>query len=143
MGTTAMVTTLAPVTGRPGPLRVLLVADDPLVRAGLAHLLGRETGLQVVTEASARELEGSDHGAEVALWDAGQDPRAAVDKLAGAGGVMVPVVAMVPEGVSAGDVMAAGVVGVLRRETQGEPLREALRAAATGLVVLDPSFVQS
>ncbi len=77
------------------PLRVLILADDPLVRAGLALLLttvdlNTEGGITVVGTAAPDEIEdgSSPRGGipspmevfspEILLWDLGTDPQSAV-----------------------------------------------------------------
>lgn len=55
-----------------GPIRVLIVDDDPLVRAGLTMMLGGATGVEVVGEASdgSEVLAALDrHRADVVLMD--------------------------------------------------------------------------
>ena len=63
-------------------LRVLVVAEDPLARTGLATMLGREPDCDVVGQigpdddlASAVERGQPD----VVLWDAGADPSLPLD----------------------------------------------------------------
>jgi DNA-binding NarL/FixJ family response regulator len=61
----------------PGPVRVLVVSDDPLVRAGLGHLLESESEAEVVSDAAE---------AEVALWDAQHARLDELTRARGAGG---------------------------------------------------------
>lgn len=123
-----------------GDLRVLIVADDPLVRSGLVRLLDSQPGCEVAGSAgSAERLDGFE--ADVILWDLGWDPPESVP----AGGLPgapagPPLVVLLPEGVEPGQVRAPGATSFLRRDVGPEPLAAALAAATRGLVVLDPGF---
>ena len=124
-------------------VRVLIVADDPLVRSGLALLLEGQPGCEVVSAASSdSRLDGLD--ADVILWDLGWDPPESV-AASGLPGAPpgVPLLALLPEGVEPAQVRAPAPASFLRRDLDAEPLAAALAAAAQGLVVLDPSFTSS
>lgn len=125
-------------------LRVLIVAGDPLARAGLAAMLAGQPDCNVVGQVSSE----ADLAAEVAvyrpdalLWDLGWDPArpaAALEDLADLG---APVVALLPDDGPAADVWAAGARGLVLRDTAAaEALVAALHAAAEGLAVLDPAL---
>jgi DNA-binding NarL/FixJ family response regulator len=140
-------------------VRVLIVADDPLVRAGLTALLADEPGCvvvgQVISDADlSGELISEETRAlyqpDVALWDLGWDPAlvpVAVSDRQQAGGAEpaeVPAVALVSGDaawtVSVADAWAAGARGFLLRDVEAEELAAALLAVAQGLVVLDPTL---
>jgi two-component system nitrate/nitrite response regulator NarL len=109
----------------PGPVRVLVVSDDPLVRAGLGHLLESESEAEVVTDAAE---------AEVALWDS---QHARLDELAVLG---IPVVAVVDDESHSAAALAAGARGAVLRSADGASLWAALVAVRHGLTVLDAAF---
>jgi len=109
----------------PGPVRVLVVSDDPLVRAGLGHLLESESEAEVVSDAAE---------AEVALWD-GQHAR--LDELSLLG---VPVVAVVDDEAHSAAALAAGARGAVLRSADGASLWAALVAVRHGLTVLDAAL---
>ena len=102
-----------------------MVSDDPLVRAGLGHLLESESEAEVVSDAAE---------AEVALWD-GQHAR--LDELSLLG---VPVVAVVDDEAHSAAAMAAGARGAVLRSADGASLWAALVAVRHGLTVLDSAF---
>jgi len=104
----------------PEPL-VAVLSGDPYARAGLEAALGRE-GLEATPLAAA----------SVVLWD-----QAAADLPSGA----PPAVALVLDEEGAEVALAAGARGAVRRGGDVSIVAAALRAAAAGLVVLDPSFV--
>ncbi|HLN14270.1 MAG TPA: response regulator transcription factor [bacterium] len=120
-------------------VRILIWADDPLVRTGLAALLADEPGtvtLQAGPEADlAATVSASD--IDVILCDAGRGPDAVLDQLASAGLALIPVVALLPDRAAAARSLAAGTRGLLLRTADADTLAAAARAAASGLVVLD------
>ena len=102
-----------------------MVSEDPLVRAGLGHMLESESEAEVVSDAAE---------AEVALWD-GQHGR--LDDLPLLG---VPVVAIVDDEAHSAVALAAGARGAVLRSADGASLWAALVAVRHGLTVLDAAF---
>ena len=102
------------------PVRVRVVAADPLVRAALPAVL-REAGAQT-------EDDGGDGAADLDL--VADDPAAAEP---GA-------LALVADADAARVALAAGARGVLPRDAEGPTLLATLAALAQGLVVLDPAL---
>jgi DNA-binding NarL/FixJ family response regulator len=126
-------------------IRVLLIGDDPLARAGLATLLGAEPSLIVAGETAPDDglraaLEAA--GPEVALWDLGLSGSAAALEHAPELGAC-PFVALVSDLPLAQEALAAGATGALPRSADAARLASALAAAARGLVVLDPAFAEA
>jgi DNA-binding NarL/FixJ family response regulator len=127
------------------PWRVLIVADDPLVRAGLAALLDGEADCTVVgqVEGEADLVEAAGvYRPDAILWDlgweAGGEPPwepGELDELA------LPVVVLLPdEGALAAEIWTAGAKGLLLRDANAGTLAAALQAAVAGLAVADPSL---
>ncbi|HEX3050420.1 MAG TPA: response regulator transcription factor [Aggregatilineaceae bacterium] len=123
-------------------LRVLVVADDPLARAGLAALLtGR---CDVVGQVSGEtELPLDVYRPDVVLWDLGWDVDALPEHLADWGDANPPVVALLPEDHQTASVWAAGVRGLLLRSADSDHLLAALEGAAHGLAVFQPELVKA
>jgi DNA-binding NarL/FixJ family response regulator len=142
-------------------LRVLVVADDPLARAGLATLLAALPGLLVVAQMAgdATVLAGLDaYRPDVVVWDLGWDPvrtpastlqaplapgeelRTPLDHLSDLRDAGVAVVALLPDGVYTAAAWTAGARGLLLRETSVETLGVSLQAVAQGLVVCDATL---
>jgi two-component system nitrate/nitrite response regulator NarL len=124
-------------------VRVLLVADDPLARTGLAALLAERDGCTVVGQVAADDLPTAPdvYRPDVVLWDLGWDSGAVPDGLAdladpGDGGL--PVVALLPDAALAPEVWRAGAHGLLPRHVDVGPLLAAMQAVACGLAVFDP-----
>jgi two-component system nitrate/nitrite response regulator NarL len=128
------------------PIRVLIVADDPLARAGLAMLLSDQPDCEVIgqvaAETASRDILDT-FPADVALWDLGWDSAPALDRLAELPAESPPVVALLSDAGHAVEVWAAGARGILPRDTTGGSLRSALTAVAQGLVVVDPQTALS
>lgn len=124
-------------------LRVLIVADDPLIRAGLAHLLGDASDIVIVgyvDSASDLALAMDVYRPDVLLWDLGRDEEVSLDHVVDFGEVEVPIVALLDDTTHALDAQRAGILGLLNREIDVGRLRAALVAAHQGLAVLDPTL---
>jgi two-component system, NarL family, response regulator YdfI len=127
-------------------IRVLVKASSPIAKAGLESLLQANSGLRVVEESAlnARAMS-SDSPADVLLVEvlslADGGARAALD-WAGAGGPAVLLVRnSTSEAVAAA--LRAGVKAVLGSGRSGPEIIAAVEAAAAGLVVLDPSGIET
>ena len=125
-------------------VRVLIWADDPLVRAGLAALLAERPGTLALQAGPDAELAStvSAGDVDVILWDAGDRSDATLDQLASAGLALIPVVALLPDRAAAPRSLAAGTRGLLLRTADAETLAAAARAAASGLIVLDAAVAE-
>lgn len=109
------------------PIKVALLTEDPLLRAGLSSLLAQLGSIDVV--------DGAD--AEVALWDAGNDASKAVTRLAELCTMPMPVVAVVGDPAHTAPALAAGARGVVLRDRVGPGIHAALAAVRSGLTVMD------
>ncbi len=118
-------------------VKVLVVGDDPLARAGLAGLLAAEPGMDVAGHYSSYSQHLPIH--DVVAWDCGAGGEAGLERLRDRTGD-TPAVAMVASDAWAGDAMLAGAWGVVSRQAEPARLAAALRAAADGLMVLDPAY---
>jgi two-component system nitrate/nitrite response regulator NarL len=125
------------------PLRVLIIAGDPLARAGLAALLASEPQLTIVGQLAP----GADFAAQMQiyqpdamLWDLGWNPTANLEMVSDLTESGRPLVALLADESSAAEVWTAGVRGLLLRAASGELLAAALMTIAHGLIVLDPGL---
>lgn len=121
------------------PLRLIVLADDPLTRAGLAALLANLPGCLVVLQGSTALLADAADGeldpADAILWDVGWDaPREREEHL----GYSLPVLALAPDEDGAAAAWALGCRGVVSRAADGEQLLAAVRAVSAGLHVFSP-----
>ena len=121
-------------------LNLLLIADDPLARAGLAALLADVPECNIVGQMSIAALT-SDlpldplDEPDVIIWDMGWEPDDVV--LAWAEG-LAPVVALLGDEDQATAVYQSGIQGILLRDGDGEKLVAAAQAVANGLFVVEP-----
>ncbi|MDQ3247958.1 MAG: response regulator transcription factor [Chloroflexota bacterium] len=125
------------------PIRLLLVAGDPLARAGLAALLTQQPALQVVGQL-APDPDLVTHMAAyqpaVVVWDVGWTPQVVLGMLTAVTEIGKPVLALVPDAAAAGEIWATGVRGLLLRTAAVDVLAAALIGLAHELVVLEPTL---
>ena len=124
-------------------LRVLIIADDPLARAGLAALLAEQLGLVVTGRAAgADDLAAAIavYRPDIVLWDLGVNPDPSIERLASLRAEAILILTLLPDESHAGRVWAAGGRGLLRRDAEPAHLAAALAAMVEGLAVLDPTF---
>lgn len=128
-----------------GPIRVVVVDDHEVVRAGLRMLLGREPGIEVVGEAadgSAAQDAVALTAPDVVLMDLSMPGMDGVEatSLMTAGHPLVRVVVLTTFA-DRGHVTAAidaGAVGFMLKDADPGALAEAVRSAARGEAPLDP-----
>jgi len=128
-----------------GSVRVLLVGEDPLARAGLAALLASQTGLAIVAQgAPADDLAAlaAAQAPDVILWDLGLEPGEGVGALPELGDAP-PVVALAANESQAVEALAVGARGALFRDVPADRLAAAISAAAQGLLVLEPPLAET
>jgi DNA-binding NarL/FixJ family response regulator len=125
-------------------IRVLLVDDHPVVRSGLAGLLGGEPDIEVVGEASDGR-EGVDRAAEldpdVVLMDLRMPVMDGVDataRIVATQGSRVLVLTTYDTDADILRAVEAGATGYLLKDAPRDELVEAVRAASRGETVLAP-----
>ena len=128
-------------------LRVLVVADDHLARAGLAALIDDQPGCAVAGQVSGLDYAsiGPDvFSHDVEVWDLGWVPERALEAFVGDTDEHAPpaVVLMADES-SAAQAWAAGARGILARDVDGEILGSALSAVVRGLAVIGPEMTSA
>ncbi|MCX5743253.1 MAG: response regulator transcription factor [Proteobacteria bacterium] len=115
------------------PIKVALLTDDPLLRAGLGSLLAQNGAISVVDAKLA----------EVALWDAGIDASKLLARLGELRAFTMPVVAVVSDVSHVAPAIAAGARGVVLRDHVGPGIHAALAAVRSGLTVMDTELASS
>jgi two-component system, NarL family, nitrate/nitrite response regulator NarL len=129
-----------PQDASPEEIRILVVAGDPLARAGLAALVGAMPDCRAVGEVpgDAALSEAIERvRPDVVVWDLGQSGVAPDPESLGEGAP--PVLVLAPRELPEFPPVPGSAGGVLARDTDVATLAAALRAVARGLVVLDPS----
>ncbi|WP_137875714.1 response regulator transcription factor [Rhodococcus sp. Q] len=131
-------------------MRIVLVDDHPVVRAGMRALLSSVDGLEVVGEASSGEealdVVRTQHP-DVVLMDlrlgSGMDGAEATGAIIA--GERPPKVVVLTTYDTDADILRAveaGASGYLLKDSDPEKLIDAIRAAARGETVLDPGVAQ-
>ncbi|MFW6070301.1 MAG: LuxR C-terminal-related transcriptional regulator [bacterium] len=125
------------------PLRLLIVAGDPLARAALASQLADFEEVHIVGQQDAgssllRDLDA--YRPDLLLWDFGWD---ADEAPAALDDVELPTVALLPDKTLAAEAWAAGVHALLLRDTAADRLVAALQALSRDLLVLDPALADA
>ncbi|MEU2347507.1 response regulator transcription factor [Modestobacter sp. NPDC049651] len=133
-------------------IRVLVVDDQPLVRAGVRAVLERADDVRVTGEAAdgaaaLRALRAD--GADVVLMDLrmpGVDGVEATRRVVAdpaLGGVAVLALTTFDDDELVFAALRAGAAGFLLKDAEPDELRRAVRAAAAGDAVLDPAVTRS
>jgi DNA-binding NarL/FixJ family response regulator len=117
-----------------------IVAQSPLVRSGLAAILGNSPSLRVVAEATpaeARVLPA--RGVDIVVCDVpdGAEVDAVIEQTPRG----VPILALVGAGAQPMKLFHAGARGVLRRDATADQLSAASVAVASGLCTIDESLL--
>lgn len=126
------------------PLRVVLVDDQPLVRAGIAFILSTEPGIEVASEADNGEVgvaAVAAHRPDVVLMDVRMpvlDGLEATRQIRGADGPPVLVLTTFDDDDVLWGAVDAGAAGFLLKDTPADDLIKAIRVAAMGGAWLDP-----
>jgi len=130
--------------GADGALRVVLVDDQPLVRAGIAFILSTEPGITVASEAGNGELgvaAVAAHRPDVVLMDVRMpvmDGLAATRAVRAADGPPVLILTTFDDDDVLWGAVEAGAAGFLLKDTPGDDLVRAIRSVAAGGSWLDP-----
>lgn len=118
-----------------GLLRILVVGDNPLARAGLVAMLDGQVGCDVVGQMDTTHPDQFELFApDVVVWDGGWDT--ALD-------TNYPIAALVSDEATAQLVWTSGARGILPLTIEAEALALALQTIAQGLLVIDSQFVDS
>ncbi|CAN5539051.1 response regulator transcription factor [soil metagenome] len=124
-------------------VRILIIAGDPLARAGLAALLATQPTLTIVGQVAPGADLVTQVGAyqpTVILWDLGWNPVTALEALTELTEDGLPVLALIQDETQTSVVWAAGARGLLLRDAKLEAVAAALVGLAQGLAVLDPGL---
>ena len=133
-------------------LRVVIVAHDPLARAGLAMLLSDQPGYVLVGQVNASEGLADEldiYQADVIVWDMGWEPEESISLLqeltADSDEGAPALVALIPDGEQAAAVWAAGLQaglrGILLRDVTSKRLLASIQAANEGLATLESDLL--
>jgi DNA-binding NarL/FixJ family response regulator len=126
--------------------RVLVVADDPLARTGLATLLAEQSNCTVTGQVPADADLAANltvYAPDALIWDMGWESTAAIERLADLGDTGVPALVLLANDAHASDAWIAGARGLFLRNTKIDNVVAALPAVLRGLVVIDPALANT
>lgn len=127
-------------------VRVLIVADDEVFRAGLAAALAGQMGVSAVDQTRLNldlATTAAPHRPDVILWDLSDADGRTGSELAAMLDLATPVIVFGEDEMVIAEAVAAGAKGALSRHVDPAPLVAAVRAVEEGLVVIDPAFPAS
>jgi DNA-binding NarL/FixJ family response regulator len=128
-------------------LRILLVADDLLVRTGLASLLSNQSDLRIVGQSNGERIHDDVEvfQPDVVLWDLGWQ-ETTLRRFISVGNLRVPMLALVGDPAWGATVLASLMnnkgYGLLPRDSHPDLIVMALTAIGRGLVVLVPVLAE-
>jgi DNA-binding NarL/FixJ family response regulator len=116
---------------QPQELNLLIISNEPLIRAGLSSLLDGEQGVRVSGQADAGpdlETMMSVFQPDLVLWDLGWEPS------------LGDIIVLISSPELARDAWIAGARAVLLRDADRSSLQAAISAVVNDLVVLEESI---
>lgn len=129
-------------------VRVVAVAEDLLARAGLADLLERASGLEVVAQAaSGNELRAaiSAYQPDALVWDVGwsEERNAWQERVNAQVERGMVVITLLSDAGQATEAWACGARAVLSREAGPQKIAAAVQAVHAGLLATEPAYFRS
>lgn len=124
-------------------LRILIIASDTLVRAGLGALLANQPSLLVVGQVAIENdlaIHINAYQPDVVLWDLGWNPATQLERLSELTERGLPILGLLPDDGYVSQVWATGVRGLLLREASADAVAAALIGLGQGLIVLEPAL---
>ncbi len=122
------------------PVRVLVLADDPLARSGLAVLLDGLPGCEVVGQVGVDAFDDLDlYAPDVVVWDLGWQPT--LDDFPATAENLPPIIALIPPAETA--FWPGAARGLLPRDVSASTLGAAIAAAAAGLTITHPDLAST
>ena len=131
------------MSSSPQPIRVLVVASDPLARTGLARML--EDGQECAVVGQIAGDEDIDtaldvYRPDVVLWDLGWNPEEHFERMVNIGGEDTPLLVLLQDEAFTQGALTAGARSLLSRQADRTRLTMALQATVQGLAVVDPDL---
>ncbi len=133
------------VTG-PNELRILVVAEDSLARAGLAALIAGLPGCVMAGQTTGDEKLPDElelYKPDIVVWDLGLDPTQPMERLRDLRASDTPIIVLASGEDVADAASAYRVRGIVPRDVEGHTLLAAIRSAAEGLTAIDSHFAEA
>lgn len=128
-------------------LRVLIVSDNLLSRAGLAALLDNQDDILIVGQTPSTNLIDSIdlYRADIILFDLGWQAADSLSNLAQLQALNIPIVTLLADESDAANVLGTlaqfAAYGILLNENDADILLSALQTVYDGLIVFDPELI--
>lgn len=125
-------------------IRIVIVGDNPLARAGLAAMLDNSDTCQLLGQVSADDNMLSQLDVlepDVLVWDVSWETDLQWLRAANAGEFLI--LAMVAEAGQILPLWTLGVQGILGRAASAEKMLQAIQSLYLGLVVIQDAFVET
>jgi two-component system, NarL family, invasion response regulator UvrY len=129
-------------------MKLLIVDDHPVVRAGLRRLLAAEPGLEIVEAASGQEVIGvfRDAGPDLVLLDLNLPGISGLEVLSRLlienANARVLVISMYDNPIYVARVLQAGARGYVSKNAPPEQILEAVRRVGAGRTYIEPEMAQ-
>ena len=126
------------------PIRVLVIADDPLIRGSLVQILTDREGIAIIGSIPAAQDSEDEidlYRPDILVWDLGWDPIKAMGYLKEIQEIAEPVLALVPESIVLTSINIPRLGGLLFRNSKAELLISALKTIYQGLLVFSPAVL--
>jgi DNA-binding NarL/FixJ family response regulator len=120
-------------------IRVVVIGDDALARAGLVALVAPRDELSVVAQGSTNGAMRLARAADVVLWDAGSAPLGLDAEDHAAARILV----LTSDERQAAQALAEGARGAVPRDVSADRLAMAAAAVHEGLYVIDEAFSEA
>jgi two-component system nitrate/nitrite response regulator NarL len=122
-------------------MRLVIIAADPLARAGLTAMLSAQTEYDIVGQLDPAEDIAATvpvYAPDALVFDLGWDIPPAIAHLITLQALEILTVVLIPDSAVAHDIAHLAIPAILPRDAPPATIVAALNAAANGLVVLDP-----
>jgi two-component system, NarL family, invasion response regulator UvrY len=129
-------------------MKILVVDDHPIVRAGLRRLLAEETAFEMQEAADGREALAAfrEHHPDLVILDLSMPGRGGLEVIARLkledDGVRVLVLSMHQDAVYAMRALRAGATGFISKNSPADRLLEAIRRVAAGQTYIEHEIAQ-
>ena len=124
-------------------LRVLVVAGDPLARAGLVALIENLPECVIAGQSAVDERLPDDvelYQPDIIVLDLGSDPSQTIERIGDITGIETPILVLISDESATAVVSTRRFNGVLPRDVKSRVLLAALKAIEQGLTVADPQL---
>jgi two-component system, NarL family, invasion response regulator UvrY len=129
-------------------MKILVVDDHPIVRAGLRRLLAEETAFEMLEAADAREALSvfREHRPDLVVLDLSMPGRGGLEVIARLkledDGVRILVLSMHQDAIYAMRALRAGASGFISKNSPADRLLEAIRRVAAGHTYIEHEIAQ-